>query len=83
MIIDAVERGFDIDGVAYAPLRKWTETQRGAAWDGLGAQEKRNIQNRFSSLLAVYYALVNRDENKIDGGVWTPRRHWRWRGRRC
>ena len=55
----AFEYGFEVDGVAYAPLSRWHAQARIAAWKRVSQEERRRLTNGFSERLAVYYAVAH------------------------
>ena len=55
----AFEYGFEVDGVAYAPLCQWHAQARTAAWQRVSPNERRRLTNGFSERLAVYYAAAH------------------------
>ena len=62
-LVEAVERGWESNGVSHAPIRSWTEEGRLKAWGRLEKKKRTALSNRFSELMAVYVAAVHRDES--------------------
>ena len=54
----AFEYGFEVDGVAYAPLCQWHAQARTTARQRISPNERRRLANGFSERLAVYYAAA-------------------------
>jgi hypothetical protein len=65
----AFEYGFEVDGVAYAPLSQWHAQARIAAWKRVSSCERRRLTNGFSERLAVYYAAAHDFRGLRDEGV--------------
>ena len=60
-LIRAVEWGFEVDGVLFAPLCRWTFDRRRQAWreEVLGKKEVKRLQTLFSDILGVYWAVTH------------------------